>query len=89
MSSAQTAVADRPDAKAPGESPVSPPQPLRRNWPFQTLWIGTSTSTLGVSVADIAYPLTILAITRSPALAGLFAAVQGLGMLMAGRPARR
>jgi MFS family permease len=60
---------------------------LRRNWPFQTLWIGTSTSTLGVSVADIAYPLTILAITRSPALAGLFAAVQGLGMLAAGLPA--
>ncbi len=55
--------------------------------PFQTLWIGTSTSTLGVSVADIAYPLTILAITRSPALAGLFAAVQGLGMLAAGLPA--
>ena len=87
MSSAQTAVAERPDAKAPGESPVSPPRPLRRNWPFQTLWIGTSTSTLAVSVADIAYPLTILAITRSPALAGLFAAVQGLGMLMAGLPA--
>ena len=58
-----------------------------RNRPFQTLWIGTSTSTLGVSVADIAYPLTILAITRSPALAGLFAAVQGLGMLLAGLPA--
>ena len=58
-----------------------------RNRPFQTLWIGTSTSTLGVSVADIAYPLTILAITRSPALAGLFAAVQGLGMLAAGLPA--
>ena len=55
--------------------------------PFQTLWIGTSSSTLGVSVADIAYPLTILAITRSPALAGLFAAVQGLGMLVAGPPA--
>jgi len=60
---------------------------LWRNWPFQTLWIGTSSSTLGVSVADIAYPLTILAITRSPALAGLFAAVQGLGMLVAGLPA--
>jgi len=60
---------------------------LWRNWSFQTLWLGTSTSTLGVSVADIAYPLTILAITRSPALAGLFAAVQGLGMLLAGLPA--
>jgi predicted MFS family arabinose efflux permease len=60
--------------------------PLRRNLRFQTLWIGTTASTLGVSVADIAYPLTILAITRSPALAGLFAAVQAIGMLLAGLP---
>ena len=69
------------------EPPVIRPRSLWRNMPFQTLWIGTSSSTLGVSVADIAYPLTILAITRSPALAGLFAAVQGLGMLAAGLPA--
>jgi MFS family permease len=61
--------------------------PLWRNLQFQTLWLGASTSTLGVSVADIAYPLTILAITRSPAIAGLFAAVQALGMLLAGLPA--
>src|ERR1700733_14557137 len=61
--------------------------PLWRNLRFQTLWIGTTASTLGVSVADIAYPLTILAITRSPALAGLFAAVQAAGMLLAGLPA--
>jgi predicted MFS family arabinose efflux permease len=51
------------------------------------LWIGTSAATLGVSVADIAYPLAILAATRSPALAGLFAAIQALGMLLAGLPA--
>jgi MFS family permease len=51
------------------------------------LWIGTSAATVGVSVADIAYPLAILAITHSPALAGLFAAVQGLGLLLAGLPA--
>jgi predicted MFS family arabinose efflux permease len=63
------------------------PLPLRRNVAFQTLWIGTSAATLGVSVADIAYPLAILAITRSPALAGLFAAVQALGVLLAGLPA--
>jgi len=61
--------------------------PLRRNVAFQLLWTGTSAATLGVSVADIAYPLVILAVTRSPALAGLFAATQGLGMLLAGLPA--
>jgi predicted MFS family arabinose efflux permease len=63
------------------------PPPLRRNVAFQTLWTGTSAATLGVSVADIAYPLAILAITRSPALAGLFAAVQALGLVVAGLPA--
>ncbi len=61
--------------------------PLWRNLSFQTLWIGASASTIGVSVADIAYPLTILAMTRSPAVAGLFAAVQAVGMLAAGLPA--
>jgi MFS family permease len=61
--------------------------PLRRNLRFQTLWIGTTASTLGVSVADVAYPLTILATTGSPAKAGLFAAVQTIGMLVAGLPA--
>lgn len=86
--SAQTAAgAGRPGAEGRSESAVIRPRSLGRNVPFQTLWIGTSSSTLGVSVADIAYPLTILAITRSPALAGLFAAVQGLGMLAAGLPA--
>ncbi len=76
-----------PGTAGPGEPSVIRPRSLWQNVPFQTLWIGTSSSTLGVSVADIAYPLTILAITRSPALAGLFAAVQGLGMLAAGLPA--
>ena len=65
--------------------PVTAP-PLRRNLRFQTLWIGMTTSSLGVSVADIAYPLAILAITGSPARAGLFAAVQMIGNLLAGLP---
>jgi predicted MFS family arabinose efflux permease len=66
--------------------PVTAP-PLRRNLRFQLLWIGMTTSSLGVSVADIAYPLAILAITGSPGQAGLFAAVQMLGSLLAGLPA--
>jgi MFS family permease len=61
--------------------------PLRRNLRFQALWIGMTASTVGVSVADVAYPLIILAMTGSPALAGLFAAVQAVGMLVAGLPA--
>lgn len=63
------------------------PLPLRRNLRFQTLWIGTTASTLGVSVADVAYPLTILAMTGSPAKAGLFGSAQAFGMLAGGLPA--
>ncbi len=69
------------------ESRTAIAPPLRRNLPFQTLWIGMTASTVGVSVADVAYPLIILAMTGSPALAGLFAAVQAVGMLAAGLPA--
>jgi MFS family permease len=46
-----------------------------------------TSSTLGVSVADIAYPLVILVMTNSPARAGLFAAVQAVAMLAASLPA--
>jgi MFS family permease len=61
--------------------------PLRRNLQFQTLWIGSAASSLGVSVADVAYPLAILTLTRSPARAGLFAAVLTLGILAGSLPA--
>ncbi len=72
--------------QAAAETAIGSP-PLRRNLRFQTLWIGMTASTVGVSVADVAYPLIILAMTGSPALAGLFAAVQAVGMLVAGLPA--
>src|ERR1017187_5202067 len=55
--------------------------PLRRNRQFQTLWAGSAAAALGLNVADVAYPLAILAVT------GLFAAVQALGMIVAGLPA--
>ena len=75
---------------APDLAPAGPslaPAPLRRNLQFQTVWAGSAASTLGVAVADVAYPLTILAVTGSPGRAGLFAAVQALGVLLAGLPA--
>jgi predicted MFS family arabinose efflux permease len=77
------AAATEPEVAGPG----LPPRPLRRNLPFQVLWIGQSAATLGVSVADIAYPLAILAMTGSPGRAGLFAAVQAIGALAGGLPA--
>jgi hypothetical protein len=62
------------------------PRPLWRNRPFQLLWIGQSAASLGRSVADVAYPLAILALTGSPAQAGLFAAVQAAGAVAGGLP---
>jgi MFS family permease len=76
-----------PAAAAVASPPSRAPQPLRRNLRFQALWIGMSSSSLGVAVADVAYPLAILAMTGSPARAGLFAAVQAIAMLVAGLPA--
>ncbi len=60
--------------------------PLRRNLQFQTLWIGSAASSLGVSVADVAYPLAILTLTGSPARAGLFAAVLTVGVVAGSLP---
>jgi len=75
--------------EAPAAKPVSTVgyPPLWRNVQFQTLWIGASMSTLGVAVADVAYPLAILAITGSPGRAGLFAALLSAGLLGCGLPA--
>lgn len=72
-----------------GQTAAAPPAhpPLRRNKAFQTIWAGSAASTLGLSVADIAYPLAILGVTRSPADAGFFAAAQTVGMIVAGLPA--
>jgi len=77
--------AGEPEAAA-GPEPESFP-PLRRNRQFQTLWAGSAAAGLGLTVADVAYPLTILAVTGSPAKAGAFAAVEAAGLILAGLPA--
>ncbi|MHB8323643.1 MAG: MFS transporter [Candidatus Dormibacteria bacterium] len=46
-------------------------EPLRRNRNFQLLWVGQGLSALGSNASDIAYPLLVLALTRSPLKAGL------------------
>jgi MFS family permease len=73
--------AAEPRAASPG------PTPLWRNWRFQLLWIGSSSATLGVEAADVAYPLLILAVTASPATAGLFGFVQIGTSIVLGLPA--
>lgn len=83
--SAESTSAERPPFAAAAKPAIDPP--LRRNKAFQTLWAGSAAATLGISVADVAYPLAILGVTGSPADAGFFAAAQTAGMILAGLPA--
>ncbi len=66
-----------PDAAAPAE-----PVPLRRNTGFRMLWIGQVLSDTGTDAALIAYPLLILVLTHSAAIAGVIGTVR-LGVQLA------
>jgi MFS family permease len=60
---------------------------LWRNWRFQLLWVGSGSAYLGMGVADFAYPVVILVLTRSPILAAAFGAIQLTFSIVAGLPA--
>jgi MFS family permease len=68
-------------------------RPLRRNRDFVLLQVGQLLSTVGTSSTSIAYPLLVLAVTHSPAKAGIvsFARMlpQGVFGLLAGVAADR
>jgi predicted MFS family arabinose efflux permease len=65
-------VADEGPVPAEGAGPAPALElPLRRNREFMLLWGGQAVSELGSRTAWIAYPLLVLAITGSPAKAGL------------------
>jgi predicted MFS family arabinose efflux permease len=46
-------------------------QPLRKNRDFIILWTGQVVSTIGSEISALAFPLLVLALTRSPARAGI------------------
>src|SRR2546421_2105891 len=54
------------------------PVPLWRNRDYMLLWSGQMISSVGTRVSMLAFPLLVLAITHSPAQAGLIAALRGL-----------
>src|ERR1700722_7044562 len=63
------------------------PVPLRRNRDFQLVWGGQAISLLGSQTSKIAYPLLVLAMTGSPARAGIAGFAALLGYLLWPLPA--
>jgi MFS family permease len=61
--------------------------PLRRNRDFLLLWSGQVVSTIGTRITSLAYPLLVLALTRSPAKAGVVGFAQTLPFLLVYLPA--
>jgi MFS family permease len=61
--------------------------PLRHNRDFQLLWGGQAVSLLGSQISRIAYPLLVLAMTGSPAKAGIAGFAAMLGYLLFPLPA--
>jgi predicted MFS family arabinose efflux permease len=78
---------DSPTAIDTKSSAQQPLPSLWRNWRFQALWLGSGTSLLGLTAADFAYPVVILLITGSPALAAVFGFLQMAASTLAGLPA--
>jgi MFS family permease len=61
--------------------------PLRRNRDFILLWSGQLVSTVGSEVSALAFPLLVLALTHSPAKAGIVGFAQTLPNLFLYLPA--
>jgi MFS family permease len=72
-----------PDAETAQPAPI----PLSRNNGFQLLWIGQLLSDTGSQISFIAYPLLILALTRSPALAGVVGTAREIALIGVQLPA--
>jgi MFS family permease len=66
----------------PGTAP-----PLRHNRDFMLLWVSQIVSTVGTRITAVAYPLLTLALTHSPAKAGIVGFAQTLPFLLLYLPA--
>ena len=75
------------DGGVTDQPPTAEPLSIWRNPDFLLLWSGRSVSALGSSVSSIAFPFLILALTNSPALAGIGAALGTLSSVLLGLPA--
>ena len=91
MSSAEGVQENEPGL-VPGTSyevatpPAAPLPPLWRSRDFMLLWSGQSISSLGGAISGIVFPLLVLALSHSPAAAGLAAAMFSLPYLIFSLP---
>ncbi len=74
--------ADTPLVAGGGDS-----RSLWRNRDYVLLWGGQTVSTIGGGISDLAFPLLILAVTRSPAQAGLGGGLRTLAYVVFSLPA--
>jgi MFS family permease len=63
------------------------PPPLHRNRDFVLLWSGQTLSALGSQVSLVAYPLLVLAVTGSPAKAGVVGFAKSVPIVLLALPA--
>jgi MFS family permease len=73
--------------KTAEETPAMPPIPLWRIPGYLTLWGGQIVSSVGSQVSQMALPLLVLAVTHSPAQAGIMGALRGGAALLLALPA--
>src|SRR5689334_11995421 len=65
--------------QAPGKAGKQPLlSPLWHNRDYLLLWSGQLLSTIGTQISQLAFPLLVLALTFSPAQAGIVAALRSL-----------
>src|SRR5215472_18097644 len=80
-----TSLTDQP-AEIITESPPPKTRPLWLNRDYMLLWSGQTISAVGTQVSGIALPLLILAITRSPAVAGFAGALRAFPYIIFSLP---
>lgn len=73
MSTSRDNFTDEQQSPSSGQS-----KSLWRNRDYLLLWSGQAFSDIGGAVSELAFPLLVLAVTHSPALAGFAAALRAL-----------
>jgi predicted MFS family arabinose efflux permease len=69
------------------DAPVVRRLPLWRNRDYMLLWAGQAVSSFGSQITQLTFPLLVLAITGSPAQAGIVAAMRALPFALLSLPA--